>query len=168
MVSHLGLEVAGENAARNAAEVDAEVADLRSVRNGKIGGHANQQLVQHQTLRPKYDELIQAKTREALQLIRDGNTGKDVLRPEYRRERPQVLGHLRQDAGIPGSGDLFRVHVGAHLANDTRWSPRWLNRRDCDAIRLSRDRQCDAVATHWVVHIIHNTAVAGDIGQAVI
>ena len=67
------------------------------------------------------------------------SAGHDVLGPQDRRERPQVPGHLREDPGIPRSCVLLRVHVGAHPAKDTRWPGRWLNRRDCDTIRFSRE-----------------------------
>ena len=55
--------------ARHAAEIDAQILDSRPVRHGEVGGHSNQQFMQRQPLRPKYDELAQLKTGEAVQLI---------------------------------------------------------------------------------------------------
>jgi hypothetical protein len=80
----LRFDVPPENFARDAAEVDAEVFDLRSVGNRKIGAHPDQKLVQRQALGPKRYDVTEVEPREAAQLARLRNGRVYVFRPEDR------------------------------------------------------------------------------------
>ena len=105
---HLRNEIMRENAARDAAKIDAQIPDARSVRHREVRGDPDQQFVQSESLGPKYDQFAQVRSRSGRAAPRRRRARIDVFGPKDRRERQPILRDLRQQPGIPGPSVLVR------------------------------------------------------------
>ena len=75
-------EITGENAARDAAKVDAQIADTRAVRHHEVRRDPDQQLVQSESLGPKSDQLDARQARESCEFLDGCEVPKNVLGTE--------------------------------------------------------------------------------------
>jgi len=107
-----------ENGRGDATEVPAEVLVVGPVGYRDAAGHANQQLMDDQPLGTKRHELVRRQPAIAMQLVRVGHAGRNVLRPEDGRKRHKLARQLRFQARIPGpvlhgSRSVVIVHLHA-------------------------------------------------------
>ena len=102
-LGHPRLEVAGQDRAGDPAEIDAEILVGGTIGNGDVGGDADQQFVDDQSLGPERDEFLGLEAGERAALVRLVEAGERVLGAEDRRERQQDRRQLRSDPRIPGA-----------------------------------------------------------------
>ena len=102
-LGHARLEVAGQDRAGDPAKIDAEILVRGTIRNGDVGGDADQQFVDDQSLGPERDEFHGLEAGERAALVRLVEAGERVLGPVDGRERQQGWWQLRPDPRIPGA-----------------------------------------------------------------
>src|SRR6185312_541091 len=123
---HLRRDVPGQDHMRHSAKVDAEFINPGRLRigHGQIGGHPNQQFVQHQPRGPEYRELLQRQTREIAKFLGVLDAGKHILRPEDGREWNETPRQLGMNTRMPWTVISPRgADFGRHQVNLPRDGP---------------------------------------------
>ncbi len=95
-LDHLAAELPGD-----LPEIDAEIGIFLAIRHRDVAGDLDQELVDRQALRPKSDQLGGLEAGDGAALLRLGEAGEHVLRPEHGGQRQESGRDLGADAGLP-------------------------------------------------------------------
>ncbi len=111
---HVRLDIGIPDVLGDPAEVPAKILFLGAFGDRDIGGHANDDLVQHQPFRPENRQFLFREPGQARKFPDFAGRAENALGAEDRFQRPEALGDSGADTRIPGGKFSAALSLAIH------------------------------------------------------